>query len=69
MVILLTIHIEILRINAVMDRVKSMYQWPSLDAKICLNIMSIKAYDGSFTTTAVDLGKMDLKYGSEEKSS
>ena len=43
-----------------MDRVKSMYQLPSLDAKICLNIMSIKAYDGSFTTTAVDLGKMYL---------
>ena len=43
-----------------MDRVKRMYQWPSLKAKMCLNIRSIAAYDGTFTTTADDLGKMDL---------
>ena len=43
-----------------MGRVKKMFQWTSLDAKMCLNIMSIAAYNGAITTSDSDLGKIDL---------
>jgi hypothetical protein len=41
---------KISRINAVMGHVQTMYQWNSLDANMCLDIISIKKYNGAITT-------------------
>jgi len=42
--------VEETRIQAVMGHVQTMYQWNSLDANMCLDTISIKAYDGAITT-------------------
>ena len=33
-----------------MGHVQTMYFWPSLDAKMCLNTMSIEKFNGVITT-------------------
>jgi len=49
--------IEEIKIQAVMGHVQTLFQWNSLDAKMCLDIMSIKKFNGSITTNNLtDLG-------------
>ena len=52
--------IAILRIKAVMGHVQMMYQWTSLKAKMCLNIISIAAYEGAITNPLSDSCKSYL---------